>query len=152
MKKKKKYDIIIYISLIIALICIGLSAIDYTKSSKTGVMITNDKKEKEMEVIQLEEEPFELHNIDKNTIVKKYIDQVLDQAIKDDVISYPMIKTWGDYNILSNKYIKQIVDEYYEYETNIIIPNKEALLPCQINEELSYLKKKKDTYIVKLVI
>lgn len=159
MKRKRRYDLIIYTSLIIALICIGFSAVDYSHSSEEST-IKETKKDKE--VIE-NDKPNELDQLDPNPIIKTYLNKILDQIIKDEVISYQMIKTWGEYDIINSIYKKEVLANFYEYETNILIPNKDALLPKKINEELStdeynvvtltinIIKNKDDTFSVKSI-
>ena len=148
MKKNKKYDIIIYLSLFIALICLGLSALDYSHSSKTENIINDPIAEEEpipikgeevtkQEESNYESEPYYLLELDKKSTIKKYLDQILDQAVKNDVIPYKMIKTWGNYEVINTTYVKEIVNGYYEYIVDIKIEKIDAVLPCPKNEKLS---------------
>ena len=150
MKRKRKYDIIIYLSLAVAIVCLALSAFDYTTSLKTGDSMVNKDSERIPE-LNKEEEPAELAILDKKTIIKTYMNQVLDQIIKDEIISYSMMKTWGEYEIIDITFHKEIIDGYYEYEANISINNKDALIPCEINHELSTEEYNVITLIINIV-
>lgn len=145
--KSKKYDIVIYLSLFIALVCLGISALDYTHSSKTESLIEDKSVDEIPEPIPSEietkesdikqEEPEYLLEVDKKGTIKKYLDQIIDQAVKDDVITHKMMKTWGKYEVISTTYVREIVSGYYEYIADIKIEKLDATLPCSKNNELS---------------
>ncbi len=147
MNKSKKYDIVIYLSLFIALVCLGISALDYTHSSKTESLIEDKSVDEIPEPIPSEietkesdikqEEPEYLLEVDKKGTIKKYLDQIIDQAVKDDVITHKMMKTWGKYEVISTTYVREIVSGYYEYIADIKIEKLDATLPCSKNNELS---------------
>lgn len=137
MKKNKKYDIIIYGSLIGAIICIILGYSDYLYTLKDKGISFSKKETNIVEETTKEEEPENLHNIDKNSIVKKYLDSILDQIVTDDLISFDMINTWDNYEVLSTSYEREIVESYYSYLVDIKISNMNAFLPTSKNKELS---------------
>lgn len=141
MKKNKKYDIIIYTSLLGAIFFIILGSIDHIKDFKEEGLSFSVSEQKENPSKQEEQntntEPLDLQSEDKNILVKKYIDSVLDQIEFDSLIDHEMVETWGDYEIISTVYDKEIADDYYSYYTNIKIPNMNAILPVNKNEELS---------------
>lgn len=142
MKKNKKYDIIIYTSLLGAIFFIVLGSMDHIKDFKEeGISFskteTKEQKNDEVEEVDPNTEPLELQNEDKNILVKKYIDSVLDQIEFDSLIDYKMVESWGNYEILSTTYEKEIAEDYYSYYTNIKISNLDAILPVEKNEELS---------------
>lgn len=141
--KKKKYDIIIYVSLIMALICIGIGAIDYFKSSpeepapkveKTET--TNTSNENKNETYN-ELEPEKLIELDKKTMIKRYFDSISDQTKTNDIITADMVNGWSKYEVLNVKFNRTIVDEYYSYTADIIIYGENITLPIEKNTELS---------------
>lgn len=144
MKRSKKYNIIIYTSLILAIILLALGGKDYLKEQKTGNKVQTENQSSETgETIERTdngekaEEPEELKNVDIEGVIKKYLDSILDQIQKDKTITYNMIKTWGDYSISEIEYRREITAKYYEYKVNIMIPNKDAKIPGKKNEKLS---------------
>lgn len=153
MKKNKKYDIIIYGCLAGALVFICIGYWDNLKDLKENglsfsVKETSSNKESTTEENSLDLEPQELINADKNSIIKKYLDSLLDRITVDVLVSYDMIKTWGEYEVLNIEYERKIAEDYYAYLVDIKISNKEALLPTAKNEELST----DDYYVVTLNI
>lgn len=153
MKKKKlklKDDVIIYSCLLAALICLILGGKDYFESLKeksnikdeiTGAIHELQGKEIEENIVY--EEPQELQKIDKKEIIIKYLDSIIDQIKTDDLLNYDMLKTWGDYEVLNVIYEREITDNYYSYQVDIKVSNREAQLPTIKNKKLS-----KDNYIV----
>ena len=144
MKRAKRYNIIIYTSLILAMILLALGGRDYLKDLKNGTNTENTiENNEEAEPIERTEtgkkveEPEDLREVDKESVIKKYLDSVLDQIKKDKKITYNMIKTWGDYQISDIEYQREITTKYYEYKANIMIPNKDAKIPGKKNEKLS---------------
>ena len=141
MKKNKKYDIIIYTSLLGAIFFIILGSMDHIKDFKEDGLSFSVSEQKEETKKPVEQnpnaEPIELQSEDKNILVKKYIDSVLDQIEFDSLIDHEMVETWGNYEIISTIYEKEIAEDYYSYYTNIKIPNLNAVLPVSKNEELS---------------
>lgn len=140
--KKKKYDIIIYSCLAGALVLICLGYWDNLKDLKAAdlsfsIKQSNDFNSSEVKGTNIELEPEELLNIDKNSIIKKYLDSLLDRITTDTLISYDMIKSWDNYQILNIAYKREIADNYYAYSVDIKINNQDALLPTKKNEKLS---------------
>lgn len=142
MKKSKKYDIIIYSCLAGALVFICVGYWDNLKDLKENglsfsVKETTPNEESTNETKQYDLEPKDLINADKNSIIKKYLDSLLDRITVDALISYDMIKTWEDYEVLNIEYEREIAEEYYAYLVDIKISNKDAILPTNKNEKLS---------------
>ena len=143
MKRAKKYNIIIYSSLLLAAILLALGGRDYLKSQgeTTGQAELEEgnyeEKIERVEPAKKEPEPEKLQSVDKESVIKKYLDSILDQIKKDKTITYKMIKTWGKYEIGDIEYQRTITTNYYEYKVNIIIPKDDPKLPCEKNEELS---------------
>ena len=142
-KRSKRYDLIIYVSLILAFICVIISMID---NNKEVVEIKEyPKEEMESPLVPTEtspnvedtEEPAELKSVDKNSIVKKYLDEILDRVIKDEIITYNMIRTWNTYEVLDATFERQIIDYYYAYRVNIKITGNNINIPTNKNESLS---------------
>lgn len=148
--KKKKLDIIIYCSLFAAVICVIASGIDYTHSIKGDNSFKEDVKEAieeiktpkeeqtniETEVVE-SDEPSSLISIDKNELVKKHIDEILDYYTKDEAIGYAMVKSWGNYEVYDTTYLRKITDDYYSYQIKIKLDGTNPILPVNKNEELS---------------
>ncbi len=145
MKRAKKYNLIIYTSLILAIALLALGARDYLKEKKeenktmSEVETTNDEEEiiDRTEPEEKVEEPDYLKEADIEGIIKKHLDSIADQIKKDKKITYNMINTWGDYTIGEVEYRREITTKYYEYKVNIVIPNKDAKIPGKKNEKLS---------------
>lgn len=140
--KNKKYDIIIYSCLAGALVFICLGYWDNLKDLKDenlsfSIKEKNTQEEKAEEKKELDLEPKELINADKNGIIKKYLDSLLDQINVDVLITYDMIYSWDNYEILNITYDRKIADNYYAYVVDIKIDNKDAILPTNKNEKLS---------------
>ncbi len=143
-KRSKRYDLVIYISLILAFICVIISIID---NSNAGEIDFKEVPKDEIDspsiptdsVLENQdiEEPLELKNADKNSIVKKYLDEIADRVIKDEVITYNMIRTWNTYEVLDTIYERQIIDYYYAYKVNIKITGNNIDIPTSKNELLS---------------
>ena len=143
MKKSKEYNIIIYTCLLLAIVLLVLGGRDYLKDLNNPTkeeIIEPEGSQEEIERpdnTKKEKEPEELQSVDKAGVVKKYLDSLVDQIIKDKKIPYKTIKTWGKYSVGEVEYQRKITSNYYEYKVNINIPNKNAKLPCPKNEELS---------------
>ena len=144
-KRSKRYDIIIYISLILAFICVMISIMDNNSESfskETTPTETEEPIQKPTsDATNLDElntiEPVELQNTDKKSIIKKYLDEIMDRVIKDDVIPYNMIKTWKTYDILNISYERQIIEYYYSYKVDLKLTGNNIIIPAGKNEELS---------------
>lgn len=140
MKKNKKYDIIIYGSLVLAFIFVCLSYWDNIVNPTDKSLSYSLKDESTEETTEYEEtdsEPTELVDFDKKGIVQKYLDSVLDRITTDTIISYEMITSWDTYEVLDMKYERKIAEDYYAYTVDIKINNLEANIPTNKNEELS---------------
>jgi len=154
MSSKKKENIIIYGSLIAAIICLIYAGIDYYRDFSDSVKVKDEIKEafKEMtneegEAVKAVEAPAEesalLKKIDKKTIITNRLNDIKNRKSEDDMFDYKMIRSWGSYEILDIKYQKEVIDGYYMYLVDIKIPNLDASIPDIKNEELST-----DKYIV----
>lgn len=143
MKKSKEYNIIIYTCLLLAIILLVLGGRDYLKDLNKPTqeeIIEPEGSQNEVERpedVKKEKEPEDLQKVDKEGVIKKYLDSLYDQIKKDKKIPYKIIKTWGKYSVGEIEYQRKITSNYYEYKVNINIPNKNAKLPCPANEELS---------------
>ncbi len=140
--KNKKYDIIIYSCLILALLIIFVSSNSYLNSSNSLIEEQTPVIE-ESPIIVEKEEPQNLIAIDKNFIIRKYLISLLDQINTNDIITYDTIRSWGKYEVGEIKYIREIAENYHSYSVNIKISNQKAILPTIKNKELST-----DTYNV----
>ena len=136
--KSKKYDIIIYGCLIGAVICVILGCGDYLLTLKDeGISFSKQETEVLEEAPTTEEEPDIIKNADKNSIVTKYLDSILDQIVTSELISYDMISSWENYEVINTTYEREIVESYYSYLVDIKINNLNAILPTGKNKELS---------------
>ncbi len=150
MKRKiNKYDIVIYSCLLAAIAFLVLGGKDYFTTLDEETTVKDEFKSALKEINNTEEEdiptdtntgepePENLVNFDKFSIVQKYLDSILDQIVKDKLITYKMIKTWDEYSVLNMQYQKEVTDKYYEYVVDIKISNKNANLPTEENKDLS---------------
>ncbi len=143
MKKTRKYNIIIYGCLLVAVILLALGGIDYLKGKEPSVsqepeaQVPTEEDPIERKDEPKDKEPEELVNADKEGVIKKYLDSLVDQIEKSKKLPYKMVKTWGDYSIGEIEYQRKITARYYEYKVNIVIPNLDAKLPSKKNEKLS---------------
>lgn len=149
MKRKiNKYDIVIYSCLILAIICLLLGGRDYFNSLENESTVKDEVKSAIKSINGAEEgistsndtgkpEPEELINFDKKSLVQKYVDSIIDQILEDEVITYAMVNSWGDYEIVNVEYDHEVTDNYYAYKADIKISNKKGLIPGDLNEELS---------------
>lgn len=145
MSTKKKENIVIYGSLIAAIVCLCFGAIDYFNNVTDSNSLKNEVKEalkefngnKKTETKKVEEEPSELTSLDKKNIINNYLNSILDQKIKDEFLTYQTVKSWGNYEITSTTYQKKIMENYYSYTANIKIFNTDPILPTVKNDSLS---------------
>lgn len=139
--KKQIYNIIMYISLFLALLFVVLACMDYSKDKKVEEPKTNDNGTKIEEIIETEEptqeEPTEMINIDKHIAIKKYIDSIADGIVTNEKMNIDMINSWERYEIKDLVFIKMTEEGYYSYRVNIKIYGKNAILPKEKNQELS---------------
>ncbi len=138
--RKIKYDFVIYSSLLLALVLIGYSSFSYLENQSYSLKDLL-KKEEPQPVVEVE--PVELQSIDKKELINKYLLDVVDEKIKDNLISSQMVLDWKVYEVENIIYKKKIANNYYEYIANIKISNANAELPTIINKELST-----DKYVV----
>ena len=138
LKKKVKYDIIIYGCLFTALILIGSTGYSYFSDTSYSIKDIFSEKEEEPEL-----EPQELTKVDKKTLLLNYINDLLDEKITDEVLTYEILHSWESYEILDINYDREITTNYYAYLVNIKINNTNALIPTSKNKELS-----NDKYLV----
>ena len=145
-RHKLRENIVIYGSLIAAIACLTYAGLDYYRGLDDDAKVQEEIKEAFKEMTSNEEtntpktpevEPEELKAVDKMAIVNNRIIAIKDRSLDDDLLNYSMIRSWGEYQILDTIYQKKVTDNYYMYLVNIKIPNKEAKLPKEINNELS---------------
>lgn len=146
--KTKKLDIVIYCSLFMAIVCVGLSAIDYSHSMKKTDTIKGDVKEAIQEITtptpeannneeETDSESEALKQADIPDKIKKHIDEILDYYTKDQAINYSQVKTWGTYEVYDVEYVKEITDYYYTYQFKLKITGSDPKLPVDKNLDLS---------------
>ena len=152
MKHSTIENIIIYTSLGLAIILIGYVVKEsYANRNEDESVLREleqvfEKKEEPKEKKKKKkvyEEPETVKKMDKLTVINNYFNEIIIRKTEDDVITYKTLSSWGNYEILDIKYLKQIADNYYAYDVNVKIPNKEAIISGRLNQELST-----DEYIV----
>ncbi|HIS17600.1 MAG TPA: hypothetical protein IAC02_03185 [Candidatus Coprovivens excrementavium] len=146
MKKINKYDIVIYSCLILAIICLILGGRDYLNSQENKSNIKDEVKSAIKNINPEEEisptennnsEPEELTKIDKNSLLKNYLNSILNHSTVNEVITPDIINSWGTYEILDLTYERKVADNYYQYLTYIKISNKNGKIPGNINKDKS---------------
>lgn len=141
-KKVNKYDIIIYSSLMVAIVFIVIAVKSYYdnldenetffSSFKSAVEEINDSSEPQEE-IQIEEEPDIMKSVDKKAIINNELKLIVAEKSLTEYLNKEMIQSWQKYEISNINFIRTIVEDYYCYEVDIKIPNKNAKLPTSIN-------------------
>ncbi len=169
MKKNLKYNLVIYSSLLFAIICMLLAVKGHYDSLEQKESFSNDIKEaikeintdeEEIEPIK-EPEPSNMIDVDKKSVINNILNDIVDNKIKLDLLSKEMILTWDNYEITNIEFIRQITDNYYCYKVDIEIFNLEANVPVtpEYNENyitlslyfnISY-NEKNSTYNVKTI-
>lgn len=135
--RKHKYDIIIYTSCLVAIMILVNALKDYSN--------TYGLKEDKIEIIETinYEEPQELIELNKEEIIKEYLNNIYNRTITNDQLNYQEIHSWGNYTITNITYIKTITENYYQYEATI---NSEFI----IKDITFFIAKSKDNnYTVK---
>ncbi len=146
--KISKYDLIIYSCLISAIICLYFSGKDYfasleeesTVQKELQLAIKEIKGEEETtenEIVESPSEPDNMKAYDKVSLLENYFNNILDRKNKDNYLTYDIINSWQNYEILDCTFNKEIATNYYSYKVNIKINNKNAILPTEKNEQLS---------------
>ena len=146
MKYKTRQNIIIYGSLLLALLLIVYVAKEYhdNKDSNETVLkeledVFGSKNDNNEEKDNNEnKEPDSIKDVDKLSSINKYLDDIVNRRIENDIITYDVMSTWSSYEIVNIEYINTIVDNYYGYLVDIKIPNSENLkITGRKNTELS---------------
>lgn len=122
-----KYKTIINLSLLLVMILICFSWINYSNS----LSILNKKTNQE-EYSFIITEPKELIEIDKINPILNYLNNIHDEIIIHPQITSTDIITWKNYEIINIKYIKQITDSYYTYEAELKINSSNIEIPSKI--------------------
>lgn len=139
--KKKLYNIIIYVSLSLALVFVILACLEYDKDKKVEQPKVNETNTVVEEIIDNEEpqqeEPQEMINIDKHITIKKYIDSIADGLITNEKINIDMVNSWENYEVKDVIFLRMTEEGYYSYKVNIKIYGQNATLPKEKNQELS---------------
>lgn len=123
----RKYKTIITLSLLLVMIFIGISWINYSNS----LSILNKKTNQE-QYNDIITEPKELMELDKITPILDYLNNIHDEIIIHHQITSRDIITWENYEIINIKYIKQITDNYYTYEAELKINSSNIEIPSEI--------------------
>lgn len=139
--RRKLYDIIIYTSLLLALTCLSFATFGYFNTLEEESTMTNEIKgaikelnnEYDEEPLETtEEEPEELKSINKKEICLEKLNNIKNEVDTNDEITYDMINTWNNFEIVDITYSKTIVTNYFAYLVYIKIPNLEAQLPADV--------------------
>ena len=137
LRKKIKYDFIIYTCLIGALVLIGLSAKEYLNTTSYSIKEILFSKEE----IVIVTEPQDFKQLNKKQLLINYINDLLDQIKTDNVLTYETLRSWNKYEITNIKYDKEIFNNYHSYIVEFEIKNENAILPTKKNKEKSNEKK-----------
>ena len=137
LRKKIKYDFIIYTCLIGALVLIGLSAKEYLNTTSYSIKEILFPKEE----IVIVTEPQDFKQLNKKQLLINYINDLLDQIKTDNVLTYETLRSWNKYEITNIKYDKEIFNNYHSYIVEFEIKNENAILPTKKNKEKSNAKK-----------
>lgn len=139
--KSKKYNFIIYTSLIIALVCIIVSGSSYLKNDTTSYSLTEELKEVVKETDTEEELTIDTAtstpDLDEKTLIENKLKNIVDGTDKDELLTENITKTWEEYSIENISYLREIAPSYYAYQIDIKISNLDAVIPVNKNEELS---------------
>ena len=148
--RKKKQNVIIYGSLFIAFLLIVYAIYDYYHDKDSSNSAINELKEvlskkenDEEDKIVYGKEPSKLVSIDKKEVISKYLDDIVNRRIENELLSYDVVSTWGEFEVVGIDYIKSITDDYYAYDVSIKISNINGRITGRKNDKLS-----KDNYIV----
>ena len=150
--KKKKLDLIIYLSLFAAIICVGISAFDYANSLSAEKSLKSEVKEAIQEMKNTDPvpevnpepteggtttEPFFLEDVDKPDLIKKHIDEILDNWSRDQLVNWKQIKSWDNYEVYDVKFVKEVTTDYYTYQFKLKISGGNPDLPTDKSNDLS---------------
>ena len=131
--KKVKYDFTIYTCLLLALGLIGFSSYSYLETNSYSLKDILSKEEPPV----IEIEPTELKELDKQELLNKYLLNIQDEIIQDQLLTGETIRTWQKYEILNITYDRKISNNYHTYIVDIKINNLNVSLPTLKNKELS---------------
>ena len=144
MKHKRRENIIIYGSLLLAIILVIYVAKTYydNRDNTEEVFrelneVFNKEEVKSKEPEKEEIEPDKIRFIDKRPIINKYFEEILNRKRNDNLLTYEKVYSWNDFEIKDIKYYKMITDTYYAYKVNIKVNNKEADVSGLIDKKLS---------------
>ncbi len=136
MSIKKRYNILIYLTLSLALICIAVGLINNGSNNTANAI-------KEQAPIQKNTDPLQKTN--KKLIIKDYIDKILKEEVSNNILTKEMIETWYQYDINNIEYYKNkaITNDtsLYSYKVEFKIYNQGASLPIEngIKEGTEYI-------------
>ena len=155
MKKINKYDLIIFSCLFLAIICLVIGIKDYMvnleeksniKNELTSALNSINSNDNE-EVIKNEKEPSNVKEVDKKTLINNYLNAIKSQIVINNDIDYKMINSWGNYSIDNIIYIREVTDDYYQYNIQIKTTTKEII---DANVYIYYAPNQ-NSYTIKLI-
>ena len=133
MKKVNKYNIVIYSTLSLGILSLTIGGIHFLKNPEESYSSKNT----EIKRTITEKEPESMVDVDKSSIINNYLNQLLDETKKDDLINYDSIKTWNSFYVSSVVFQRTVAYNYYEYKVDITIDNPNATIPVEKNVSLS---------------
>lgn len=131
--RKIKYDFTIYTCLLLALALIGYSSYSYLDTNSYSLKDILSKEEEPVIEVELEE----LKDVDKKDLLNKYLLNIQDEIIQDQLLTGETIRTWKDYEVLNITYDRKISNNYHTYIVDIKTNNLNINLPTLKNKELS---------------
>ncbi len=153
MKHKTRENIIIYGSLLLAIILVIYVAKTYYDNRDNSEEVFKELNEvfnkeefEEGNNTKNEIEPDKIRFVDKRPIINKYFEDILNRKIKDSLLTYDMVYSWNKFDIQDIKYYKEITDTYYAYIVRIKVDDKKANVGDLASKELST----DDYYILEL--
>ena len=144
MKHKTRENIVIYGSLLLAIILVIYVAKTYYDNRDNSEEVFKElnevfyKDETSNDVKVKEDiEPDKIRFIDKKSIINNYFDEILNRKIRDDLLTYEKVCSWGIFEIQDVTYFKEITDTYYSYIVSIKINDINANVDGLIDQKLS---------------
>ena len=121
---KRKYDLVIYLSLFAAIVCLTWGLFDYSNSDS----IVDNKSQTIREA-----EPIELEGINKGEIINAYLEEVSKKIGDDGFINANIVDSWDKWEVESIEFNRKITDDYYAYNVNIKVYGNKRIYPVTDN-------------------
>ena len=136
MSIKKRYNVLIYLTLSLALICIAVGLINNGGNNTANAI-------KEQTPMKVSTDPLQKTN--KKLLIKDYMDKILKEEVDNKILTKEMIETWYKYDINNIEYYKSktITNDtsLYLYKVEFKIYNQGASIPIEngIKEGTEYI-------------